>query len=81
MNCGKVDLVKSEMERIEVNLGIRTFSGNETKRQHGLAIIFDKSIHKAILGYNSISDWLKTILRKQRILHMALCLQEFSDGY
>ena len=25
MNCAKVDIVKSEMERIEVNLGIKTF--------------------------------------------------------
>ena len=73
MNCGKLDIVNSQMERNKVNLlGIselkwigrgdfysdkynKYFSANETKRQHGMAIILDKSMHKAILGYNPIS--------------------------
>ena len=37
------------------------FSGNETKRQYGIAKILDKSMYKAILEYNPISDRLITI--------------------
>ena len=74
MSCGKLDIVKSEMERNKVNLLEISelkwigrghfcsencnvyFSENETKRQYGVAIILDKSMQKAILGYNPISS-------------------------
>ena len=88
VNCGKLDIVKLEMERNKVNLlGISTlkwigrkhlcsnkhhvyFSGNETKRQNGIAIIFEKSMHKTILGDNPISERLITIKLQGHSMNM-----------
>ena len=79
MNLGKLDTIKSEMDRIGINiLGVSElrwsgfgyfnsgdkkifFSGNNTNRRNGVAIICDKQMANTVLGYHPISDRIITL--------------------
>ena len=70
MNQGKLEVVKQEMARVNVNiLGIRELKwtgmgefnsndhymyncGQESLRRSGVALIVNKSVRNAVLGYN-----------------------------
>ena len=74
MNQGKLEVVKQEMARVNVNiLGISElkwtgmcefnsddhyiyYCGQESLRRNGVAIIVNKSVWSAVLGYNLKND-------------------------
>ena len=74
MNQGKLEVVKQEMARVNVNiLGISElkwtgmgdfnsdnhstyFCGQESLRRNGVAIIVNKRVQNAVLGYNLKND-------------------------
>ena len=74
MNQGKLEVVKQEMTRVNINiLGIselkRTrmgkfnsddhciyYCGQESLRRNGIAIIVNKTVQNAVLGYNFKND-------------------------
>ena len=61
MNLGKLEVVKQEMVRINIDIkGIGEFNsddyhiyycGQESCRRNGVALIVNKRVQKAILGY------------------------------
>ena len=70
MNQGKLEVVKQEITRVNINiLGIRElkwtgmgefnsddqyiyYCGQESLRRNGVAILVNKRVHNAVLGYN-----------------------------
>ena len=74
MNQGKLEVVKQEMARVNINIqGIRElkwtgmgefnsddhyiyYCGQESLRRNGIAIIFNKRVHNAVLGCNVKND-------------------------
>ena len=74
MNQGKLEVVKKEMARVNVDiLGIRElkwtrmdefnsddhyiyYSGQESLRRNGVAIVVNKRVQNAVLGCNLIND-------------------------
>ena len=64
MNQGKLEMVKQEMARVNVNfLGIIELKwtamvefGQQSLRRNGIALIVKKRVWNAVLGYNLIND-------------------------
>ena len=76
MNQGKLEVVKQEMARVNVDIlgiselrwtGIGEFNsanghcGQESLRRNGVAIIVNKTVQNAILGYNLKNDRMITV--------------------
>ena len=76
MNQGKLEVVKQEMARVNVDIlgiselrwtGISEFNsanchcGQESLRRNGVAIIVNKTVQNAILGYNLKNDRMITV--------------------
>jgi len=80
MNQGKLEVVKQEMARVNINiLGISElkwtgmgefnsddhyiyYCGQESLRRNGVAIIVNKRVQNALLGYNLKNDRVICIL-------------------
>ena len=79
MNLGKLDVVKQEMARINIDiLGISElkwtemgefnsddyhiyYCGQESHRRNGIALIVNKRVGKAVLGYSLKNDRMISI--------------------
>ena len=71
MNQGKLEVVKQEMARVNINiLGIGEFNSNdrfiyywgqESLRRNGVAIIGNKGVRKAVLGCNLKNDRMTSV--------------------
>ena len=79
MNQGKLEVVKQEMARVNINiLGISEFKwtrkeefnsddhyiyycGQESLRRNGVALIVNKRVRNAVLGYNLKNDRMMSI--------------------
>ena len=79
MNLGKLEVVKQEMARINIDIlgvselkwtGMGEFNsydyhiyycGHESQRRNGVALIINKRVGKAVLGYNIKNDRMISI--------------------
>ena len=79
MNLGKLDVVKQDLRRVNIDiLGVNElkwtgmgkfnfdnyhiyYSGQESHRRNGVALIVNKRVGKAVLGYNLKNDRMMSI--------------------
>jgi len=70
MNQGKLEVVKQEMERVNINSGMGEFNshdhniyycGQESLRRNGIDIIVNKRVQNTVLGCNVKNDRMISI--------------------
>ena len=95
MNQGKLEVVKQEMARVNVNIlgisklkwtGIGEFNsddyyiyycGHESLRRNGVAIIVNKRVWNAVLGYNLKNDRIISVHFKDKTFNITV-IQAFA---
>ena len=92
MNQGKLEVVKQEMARVNIDiLGIRElkwtgmgefnsddhyiyYCGQEFLRRNGVAIIVNKRVQNAVLGYNLKNDRIISVCFQGKFISVQSCL-------
>ena len=90
MNVGKLDIIKNEMTRLNIDLlGISElhwtgngffktddftiyYSGNDNRRQNGVAFIVNKKIAAAVEGYTVVSDRILAIRLRGKPINLTI---------